>query len=87
MPLPMECPPELEFFGVPVAWATPGKYSKGLKKVLESSQNEALRLGHNFIDIEHIILGIISVKECSANKLIQILGVDLQELKKEMMRG
>ena len=58
-----------------------GKYSKGLKKVLESSQNEALRLGHNFIDIEHIILGIISVKECSANKLIQILGVDLQELK------
>ena len=61
-----------------------GKYSKGLKKVLESSQNEALRLGHNFIDLEHIVLGIIAVENCSANKLIKILGVDIIELKKIM---
>ena len=34
------------------------RFSEGARRVLTRAQGEAQRLGHNYIDTEHILLGI-----------------------------
>jgi ATP-dependent Clp protease ATP-binding subunit ClpC len=46
------------------------------KKVLELSRREALRLGHNYIGTEHILLGLISEGEGVAAQALAHLGAD-----------
>ena len=50
------------------------------KKVLELSLREALRLKHNFIGSEHILLGLIREGEGLATKIMVEAGVDLDEV-------
>lgn len=62
---------------IPFDWAT--------KKVLELSMREGLQLGHNYIGTEHILLAIIRYGGTAA-ELLQAEGVDLQKLRKEVIR-
>ena len=48
------------------------------KKVLELSLREALRLGHNYIGTEHILLGILSEGHGVAAQVLMRLGVDVE---------
>ncbi|MDO8885984.1 ATP-dependent Clp protease ATP-binding subunit [Candidatus Oleimmundimicrobium sp.] len=48
------------------------------KKALELSLREALRLGHNYIGTEHILLGLIKEKEGIAAKVLEESGVDFE---------
>ena len=46
------------------------------------SREEALRLGHDFIGVEHFLLGIIREGEGTAVKILKNLDVDLKALRK-----
>ena len=49
------------------------KFSPRVRDVITFSREEALRLGHNYIGIEHILLGIIREGEGNAVKILQRL--------------
>ncbi|MGO9482923.1 MAG: ATP-dependent Clp protease ATP-binding subunit, partial [Candidatus Kryptoniota bacterium] len=52
--------------------------------VIRLSREEALRLGHDFIGTEHLLLGIIREGEGIAVKILRNLSVDLYKLKKSV---
>ncbi|MDQ3046896.1 MAG: ATP-dependent Clp protease ATP-binding subunit [Bacteroidota bacterium] len=58
------------------------KFSPRVKDVITYSREEALRLGHDYIGTEHLLLGIIREGEGTAIRLLKALSVDLQELRK-----
>ena len=58
------------------------KFSPRVRDVITFSREEALRLGHNHIGIEHILLGLIREGEGNAVKILQRLDVDIDELRK-----
>lgn len=57
------------------------KFSNRVKDVISLSREEAMRLGHDNIGTEHLILGMIREGEGVAISLLQKLGVSLEELK------
>ncbi|MEZ4788795.1 MAG: ATP-dependent Clp protease ATP-binding subunit [Flavobacteriales bacterium] len=58
------------------------KFSPRVRDVITFSREEALRLGHNYIGIEHILLGLIREGEGNAIRILQRLEVDIDELRK-----
>jgi len=58
------------------------KFSPRVKDVITYSREEALRLGHDFIGIEHLMLGMIRDGEGVGIRLLKKLNVDIQELRK-----
>jgi len=58
------------------------KFSPRVKDVITFSREEALRLGHNYIGVEHLLLGIIREGEGTAVKILKRSGIDLMELRK-----
>jgi ATP-dependent Clp protease ATP-binding subunit ClpC len=58
------------------------KFSPRVRDVITFSREEALRLGHNYIGIEHILLGLIREGEGNAVKILHRLEVDLDHLRK-----
>ncbi|MFT6209912.1 MAG: ATP-dependent Clp protease ATP-binding subunit ClpC [Bacteroidia bacterium] len=60
------------------------KFSPRVKDVISFSREEALRLGHEYIGTEHLLLGIIREGEGTAIKILVDLGVDMQNLRKEI---
>ncbi|MES2590751.1 MAG: ATP-dependent Clp protease ATP-binding subunit [Bacteroidota bacterium] len=58
------------------------KFSPRVKDVITYSREEALRLGHDYIGTEHLLLGIIREGEGTAVRLLKSLGIDLMELRK-----
>jgi len=57
------------------------KFSPKVKKIISLSRTEALRLGHDYIGTEHLLLGMIHERESLAIKVLDSLDVDLTELK------
>ena len=57
------------------------KFSPKVKEVISYSRDEALRLGHDFIGTEHLLLGIIQEKNSLAIKVLESLDVDTIDLK------
>jgi len=57
------------------------KFSNRVKEVITLSREEAIRLGHDYIGTEHILLGIIREGEGIAVSLLRKLGVTLEELR------
>lgn len=55
-----------------------------LKKFLALAQEEALRLGHNNIGTEHILLGLVREGEGIAAKALQALGLGSDKIQKEV---
>lgn len=60
------------------------KFSPRVKDVITFSREEALRLGHDYIGTEHLLLGIIREGEGSAIKLLRSIGISLPDLRKEV---
>jgi len=58
------------------------KFSPRVKEVITFSREEALRLGHDHIGIEHIMLGLIREGEGTAMKVLRSLDVDTEELRR-----
>ena len=60
------------------------KFSPRVKDVINFSREEALRLGHDYIGTEHLLLGIIREGDGLAIKILKTLKVDLLELRKNI---
>ncbi len=58
------------------------KFSPRVKDVISYSREEALRLGHDFIGVEHLLLGIIREGEGTAIQILKGVGVSLKELRR-----
>lgn len=66
------------------------KFSTEVKKIIQHSREAALRLGHDYIGTEHLLLGMIEENNSLATKVLQYLDVELEELKytiEEMVRS
>src|SRR5699024_5992394 len=59
-----------------------GNLSSKVRDVIQFSREEALRLGHDYIGTEHLILGIVRLGEGVAIKILKNLNCDLFKLKK-----
>ncbi len=59
-----------------------GNFSNRVQDVIRLSREEALRLGHDYIGTEHLLLGIIREGEGIGVKILRSLSVDLAKLKK-----
>ncbi len=60
------------------------KFSPRVKDVIQYSREEALRLGHDYIGTEHLLLGLIREGDGVAIKIIKGLGVDTSKLKRSI---
>ncbi|WP_285011169.1 ATP-dependent Clp protease ATP-binding subunit [Pedobacter faecalis] len=66
------------------------KFSPQVKDVISFSREEALRLGHDYIGAEHLLLGLIREGDGMAIKILKSLGVDTLKLRRsieESVRG
>jgi ATP-dependent Clp protease ATP-binding subunit ClpC len=57
-------------------------FSQRVQLVIQLSREEALRLGHDYIGTEHLLLGLIKEGGGVAIEILQNLDLDLEELKK-----
>ncbi len=60
------------------------KFSPRVRDVLSFSREEALRLGNDFIGVEHFLLGILREGEGNAVRILKDFHVDLVHLKQEV---
>ncbi|WP_016953419.1 ATP-dependent Clp protease ATP-binding subunit [Anabaena sp. PCC 7108] len=56
-------------------------FTPKVKSLFEQSFREAHSLGHNYINTEHLLLGLTEAGEGVAAKVLQNLGVDLQAVR------
>jgi ATP-dependent Clp protease ATP-binding subunit ClpC len=56
------------------------------KRVLKLSLEEARQLGHNYIGTEHLLLGLSQDGEGVAARVLENLGVDLLEMRRQVIR-
>ncbi|MCH1626129.1 ATP-dependent protease ATP-binding subunit ClpC [Fredinandcohnia quinoae] len=61
-----------------------GRFTERAQKVLALAQEEAVRLGHNNIGTEHILLGLIREGEGIAAKALLALGLGPEKIQKEV---
>lgn len=59
------------------------KFSDGLNKVFKQSKNEARRLKSEFLNTEHLLLGIIKTDN-SAKDILQTLSADLTQIRRKI---
>ncbi|WNJ16369.1 ATP-dependent Clp protease ATP-binding subunit [Pontibacter sp. G13] len=59
-------------------------FSDRVKDVISYSREEAIRLGHDYIGPEHLLLGLVREGEGLAIKILVNLSVDLTQLKKSI---
>jgi ATP-dependent Clp protease ATP-binding subunit ClpC len=57
-------------------------FTSRVQKVIRYSKEEAMRLGHDYIGTEHLLLGVLKEGEGIAIKILQNLNCDLVKLKK-----
>ncbi|MCB0804456.1 MAG: ATP-dependent Clp protease ATP-binding subunit [Bacteroidales bacterium] len=60
------------------------KFSQRVKDVLSYSREEAIRLGNDYIGVEHLLLGIIREGEGMAIQILTYFGIDLAKIRKEI---
>ncbi len=61
-----------------------GRFTERAQKVLALAQEEAVRLGHNNIGTEHILLGLVSEGEGIAAKALTALGLEASKIQQEV---
>jgi ATP-dependent Clp protease ATP-binding subunit ClpA len=62
-------------------------FSPRSKKILELSLREAIRLKHNFIAPQHIMLGILREGEGMASRILADKGIDVAALRDDLTRS
>jgi ATP-dependent Clp protease ATP-binding subunit ClpC len=56
------------------------RFSEGARRVLTRAQGEAQRLGHSYIDTEHILLGLVAEESGIVSKVLNNFGVSLNKI-------
>jgi ATP-dependent Clp protease ATP-binding subunit ClpC len=57
------------------------KFSPKVKKIISLSRSEAVRLGHDYIGTEHLLLGMLQDNDNLAVRVLDAMDVDFTELK------
>jgi len=57
------------------------KFSERARRSLTRAQEEAQHFGHNYIDTEHILLGLVAEEEGVASKVLNNLGVSASKIR------
>ncbi len=60
------------------------QFSPRIKDIIAYSREEAIRLGNDYIAPEHLFLGILRDGEGMATEILQNMGVDLADIKKQI---
>jgi ATP-dependent Clp protease ATP-binding subunit ClpC len=60
------------------------KFSPRVKQILANSRNEAVRLGHDYIGAEHLLLGLMMDRESLPIRVLSSLDVDVEELRQRV---
>jgi len=60
------------------------KFSPRVKDVISYSREEALRLGNDFIGVEHLLLGLIREGDGTAIRIMNEFSVDLRHIRNEV---
>lgn len=60
------------------------KFSPKVKKIIQLSRDEAIRLGHDYIGTEHLVLGMILDGNNLAVRVLNSLEVDIADLKLQL---
>ncbi len=60
------------------------KFSQRVKDVISFSREEALRLGNDFIGVEHLLLGLIREGDGKAISVLHEFHLDLKMIRKEI---
>lgn len=60
------------------------KFTEGAIKVIMLSQEEARRMGHNFVGTEQLFLGVVGQRQGMGAKALRSLGVNLRKARKEV---
>lgn len=50
-------------------------------RALNLSLEEAKQLGHNYLDVEHVLLGTLRIEDGTALQVLSALGVDATEIR------
>src|SRR3989475_6766237 len=57
------------------------RFNDRAKRVLALAQDEAIRFNHNYIGVEHLLLGLIREGEGVAARALDSLGVELSKVR------
>ncbi len=57
------------------------KFSERARRALTRAQEEAQHFGHNYIDTEHILLGLIAEEDSVASQVLANLGVSVSKVR------
>ena len=60
------------------------RFTERARKVLYLSQQEAKRLGHNYVGTEHLLLGLVAEGEGVAATALKSIGINLQKVRSEV---
>jgi len=65
------------------------RFNDRAKRVLALAQDEAIRFNHNYIGVEHLLLGLVREGEGVAARVLDSLGIDLSKMRSsvEVMIG
>ncbi|MDQ1327288.1 MAG: ATP-dependent Clp protease ATP-binding subunit ClpC, partial [Candidatus Poribacteria bacterium] len=61
-----------------------GRFTERARIIINYASEEAIKLGHDSIDTEHLLLGLIYEGQGIAARALQELGVSLQQLETEV---
>ncbi|MBI5418008.1 ATP-dependent Clp protease ATP-binding subunit [Candidatus Poribacteria bacterium] len=59
-------------------------FTQRAKKVLNMARKEAMKLNHDYVETEHVLLGLVSDGEGIAAITLQNLGIDMESVKIEV---
>ena len=59
-------------------------FSKSVQRILKYAKEEAIRLGHSYVGSEHLLLGIILDNKSKASKILESIGIPLQDLQNKI---
>ena len=60
------------------------KFSPQVRDILSYSHEEAIRLGNNYIGLEHLFLGMVREGDGKAIQVLKYLGVNIDDFKKKI---
>jgi ATP-dependent Clp protease ATP-binding subunit ClpC len=63
------------------------KFSPDVKNIINLSGLTAKRLGHDYVGVEHLLLGILAERDCLPVRVLDSLLVDIPELAKRVERS
>jgi ATP-dependent Clp protease ATP-binding subunit ClpA len=62
-------------------------FTAHLRRVLELARREALQLEHDYINTEHLLLGLLRESESDAVRVLFELHVGPEQIRREIMRA